>query len=182
MRLDELQAIVEDHGIIFLAYGSSLTQDIIASIASGLEKNQEFSELGLGFSSDIFTVFVEVAQNMMFYGRRHPELQSGEGIIVIGRDAEGNYYVHSRNTITADDKTLIGDKLNTIQSMNRDEIRQMYRQLRKNGAHAHDAGAGIGFYEIARRCDRIEHAFSAAENGLFHYVFKSWLYARGGKS
>jgi len=175
VQLHEVQSIVEDNGIIFLAYGSVLTQDIIASFANGLEKDSTFSELGMGISSDIFTVFIEISQNMVMYSKTHKKTSGGEGIIVVGKDQQNTYYIHSRNLVTSKDKDIITDKLNEVIGMDRDAIKKRYRELRRSGQHAHDGGAGIGFYEVAKRCDRIAFEFTPAGEDQFYYVFKSYV-------
>ncbi|MDQ6975779.1 MAG: SiaB family protein kinase [Mariprofundaceae bacterium] len=179
MDLHEVQSMVEDKGIIFLAYGSVLTQDIIASFANGLEKDPTFSELSMGVSTDIFTVFIEISQNMVKYSKTHQQTNGSEGIIVVGKDQQGTYYIHSRNLVNAKDKDIITRKLNEVISMDRNAIKKRYRELRRSGQHAHGIGAGIGFYEVAKRCDRIDFEFTEAGEDQFYYVFKS--YVRGCK-
>ncbi len=179
MRLQEIQSIVEEDGIIFLAYGSVLTQDIIASFASALEKDAMFSQLGLHVSSDIFTVFIEVSQNLLMYSRQHQNSPLGQGIIVLGRNQEGMFYVHSRNLVTAEDKELLTRRLQPIISMDRESIRKTYREFRRNGRQAHHGGAGIGFYEIAKRCEHISFAFDPADENRYYYIFRSYISGEG---
>jgi len=180
MRLSDLQTLVEDNGIIFLAYGSALTQDIIVSIASSLEKNPIFANLNMGLSSDVFTVFVEVSQNMMMYNKEQSRLSAGEGIIVVGRDTKKNYFVLSRNLVSRQDKEKLTEKLEHIQGMDRQEIKETYRALRRSGRHSHAHGAGIGFYEIAKRSERFEFEFTPIDDQdeQYYYVLKSYLHTR----
>ena len=68
-NITEVQQIVNKDGIVFLTYGGFLTQTLISGITEALEKEAEESELSMGFANNIFTIFIELAQNMMNYAK-----------------------------------------------------------------------------------------------------------------
>ncbi len=55
--------------------------------------------------------------------------------------------------------------------MNKEEIQKEYRKLRKNAKNAHAKGAGIGFYEIAKRSDNIEFSFKEINPDKYYFDF-----------
>ena len=93
-------------------------------------------------------------------------------MIVVGKDEEGNYYIHSQNIIGNDDRNKIEPRLKDIDSLNRDEIKKKYRELRRSGNGKHGQGSGIGFYEIAKISDEIQYEFKEINKGkcYFHYI------------
>ena len=86
---------------------------------------------------------------------------------------KSSYYLLSRNVIDADDKTKIEERLSDIEGLNKDELRKLYREKRKSGRDKHNKGAGIGFIEIARRCDRVEHEFEMIDETRYYFTVKS---------
>lgn len=176
MNVDNIQNMVEEDGIIFLSYGGFLTQTLIAGMTEALEKEAQFHELNMGVSNNIFTIFIELSQNVMNYSKaKRPDCDEvkSEGLIVVGKDDLGNYYIHSQNIIGTEDKNKIEPKLNEIKTMNKDEIKKMYRELRRTGRETHGKGGGIGFYEIAKRSDEIKFEFKEINENKYYFHFVS---------
>ena len=174
MNIEEVQKLVENDGIIFLSYGGFLSQALISSMTEALEKEAEASDVGMSVSSNIFTIFIELSQNMMNYSKsislENNEIEPG-GLIVVSKDNDGNYYINSQNIVSNDDKNKMLPKLLEVTTLNRDDIKKRYRELRRSGKNAHEKGGGIGFYEIAKRCDKIEYTFTKInENKLYFHI------------
>lgn len=176
MNVDNIQDLVEKDGIIFLSYGGFLTQTLIAGMTEALEKEAEYHDLNIGVSSNIFTIFIELSQNVMNYSKSKnmdcKEVKS-EGLIVVGKDEEGNYFIHSQNIIALEDKDKIEPKLEEILTMSRDEVKKKYRELRRSGRDTHGKGGGIGFYEIAKRSTEIKYEFKKINEGKYYFHFIS---------
>lgn len=176
MNLDNIQNIVEQDGIIFLTYGGFLTQTLISGMTEALEKEAEYYKLNMGVSSNIYTIFIELSQNVMNYSKNKEkdsrEIQS-EGLIVVGKDDDLNYYIHSQNIITKSDKDKIEPKLEEINLLSKDEIKKRYRELRRSGKDSHGKGGGIGFYEIAKRSDTISFEFKVINEDKYYFHFIS---------
>ena len=62
--------------------------------------------------------------------------------------------------------------METIQPLNQDELKTLYRELRKSGKGKHEKGAGIGFIEIARRSSSIEYEFSKIDENNHYFALK----------
>ncbi len=175
MNVDNIQNMVEKDGIIFLSYGGFLTQTLIAGMTEALEKEAEYHDLNMGVANSIFTIFIELSQNVMSYSKNKnidTEEIKAEGLIVVSKDEVGNYYIHCQNIITLEDKNKIEPKLEELLTLNKDEIKNRYRELRRNGKDVHDRGAGIGFYEIAKRSDEIKYEFKEINKNrcYFHFI------------
>lgn len=176
MNVDNIQNMVEKDGIIFLSYGGFLTQTLIAGMTEALEKEAEYNKLNMGIANNIFTIFIELSQNVMNYSKsKNQECKEvkSEGLIVVGKDNENNYYIHSQNVIGLEDKNKIQPKLEEISTMTKDEVKKCYRELRRSGRDSHGKGGGIGFYEIAKRSNDIEFQFKKINEDKYYFHFKS---------
>jgi hypothetical protein len=176
MNVDHIQDMVEKDGIIFLSYGGFLTQTLIAGMTEALEKEAEYNDLNIGVSSNIFTIFIELSQNVMNYSKNKSKdckKVKSEGLIVVGKDQEGNYYIHSQNIIDIEDKERMEPRLEDITTLSRDEIKNKYRELRRSGKDSHGKGGGIGFYEIAKRSSKVSYEFKEINEQKYYFHFIS---------
>jgi len=176
MNVDNIQNVVEQDGIIFLTYGGFLTQTLITGMTEALEEEAQNNELNMGVANNIFTIFIELSQNVMNYSkdkRIDSNDVKSEGLIVVGKDDDMNYYIHAQNIIAKEDKEKIEPKLNEIITMSKDELKKEYRARRKSGKDTHERGGGIGFYEIAKRSDEVSFEFKEINENKFYFHFVS---------
>jgi len=185
MDINEIQRMVEDDGIVFISYGGFLSQALISAMTEALEKEAEVNEIELGVSVNIFTIFIELSQNMMNYSKSSKEgcrdIAPG-GLIVVSRDKNGEkYFIHSQNIVSIDDKEKMEPKLIETQSLDKEGIKQRYKELRRSGANTHGKGGGIGFYEIAKRCDKIEYDFKEINSDKYYFHIKTTISTKKGE-
>jgi Family of unknown function (DUF6272) len=180
MNIEAVKALIEKDGIVFLTYGGFLSQTLIVGMTEALEKEAEHNDISIGESTDIFTIFIELAQNMMNYSKVAEESSTknkSEGLIIVGRcdDEKRHYYILSQNVIALQDKEKIEPKLQEIITLNKEELKKRYRELRKSGRDTHDKGGGIGFYEIAKRSDGVEYSFTPINAQKYYFQFKAYI-------
>jgi hypothetical protein len=184
MDLQAIKTMTDKEGIVFLSYTGFLSQSLISAMTEALEKEAETGGLNVGASAHVYTIFIEMAQNMMNYSRDIDSLDNArksEGLIVVGKNLPNYYYVQSQNIIDISDKEKIEPKLQAIQSMSQEEIKQRYRELRKSGRDSHDKGGGIGFYEIAKRCAELSFNFIPVENNKYIFQLKASVTLKKGE-
>lgn len=173
----EVQNLVKKDGIVFLTYGGFLTQTLITGITEALEKEAEENDLNMGFANNIFTIFIELAQNMMNYSKSLSKGQTSkhEGIIIVGKVSDDIFYIDSHNAVSKQDMHLLDEKLQEIKSLDRDGIKKRYRELRRSGKDQHGKGAGIGFFEIAKRCTEFNYQLVPEDNDMYHFYFEATI-------
>jgi hypothetical protein len=183
--VDKIQDVVHEDGIVFLTYGGFLSQALISGMTEALEMETESSGLGVGAASNIFTVFIELSQNMMNYSKEihvDSEEQRSEGLIVVSKDdSDETYFINSQNIVALQDKEKIDGKLSEIKTMDKDTIKKRYKELRRSGAHTHGKGGGIGFYEIIKRCSGFEYEFKQINDNKFYFHFKAIISTKKDK-
>ena len=165
-----LSDIVAQEQIIFLAYTGSLTQDLIGAMTNALEQESEEGRIGQSESINIYTVFIEMSQNIMNYAAALGESnqRKSEGIIVVGITKDNaSYYIQSQNAIFKKDKEKIEPRLIEISELDREGLRKLYRERRRSGQNTHEKGGGIGFLEIAKRCESFSYNFSEQDNDKY---------------
>ncbi|MEA1918990.1 MAG: SiaB family protein kinase [Campylobacterota bacterium] len=174
MNINEVQKMVDDDGIIFLSYGGHISQALISAMTEALEKEAEENGVSMGSSNNMFTIFIELSQNMMNYSKSLKSQENAtQGLIIVSKDVDSNYHIHSQNIVSLADKEKIEPKLLEVQSLDKDGLKKRYRELRKSGQNTHGKGGGIGFYEIAKRCDSIEYDFTEIQEDRYYFHIKT---------
>lgn len=182
MNIGAIQELVDNDGIVFLSYGGFLSQTLISGMTEALELEAQEHGITMSVSNNLFTIFIELSQNMMNYSKSlTDDLSRAQGLIIVSKDKEFNYYIHSQNIVSGADKEKIEPKLLEIQSLDKDGIKKRYRELRKSGQHTHGRGGGIGFYEIAKKCDAINFNFTKIQEDRYYFHVKTTISTQKGK-
>lgn len=168
--MERIDSILTENSIVFLAYGGSFTQSLIAGMTGVLEKEVESDELSMKTSNHIFIVFIELAQNIMNYSKKIKESKyfDPKGLILVGKKEE-SYFVCSHNIVSKEDKILLEEKLEFIQQATKDELKTQYREVRRSGKGSHSKGGGLGFLEIARKIESLTFEFTTIDEDKFYF-------------
>ena len=155
MNMITFKEILDKEGVIF-SFSGTISQSVLSSIAETIEK--ELRSTGVSFSliQNIFAVFTEQMQNIMSYSNERICLGDNAfespGICVVGYDKSvEHYYVCSANIISPEGESALKTKLDKIIPMQRTELREYYKTLRRSGKESHGRGAGLGFLEMAKK-------------------------------
>ena len=152
---------------ILLLFKGALSQEILLEIGDLITRQME------RFPSEIqksFSVFVELAQNIMKYSDER-EIQGdddvGVGIIVFTED-DDSYKIYSGNRIKEEDRKIIGKRLTEINNADDDELKAIYKEKRKLPLDDTERGPGLGLIEIARRSSgSIDSSINKTDNGKY---------------
>jgi hypothetical protein len=140
----------DTNGIVFY-YSGILSQNVITTMSESLKQKLQAQDASGTRSRKIFSTFIEMVQNAMHYSPDSDDTK--EGSIIVGKK-EDKYFVVSANFIQKQHEARISEKLDAIQKMSADEIKQAYRAQLKNDRHESDdtisKGAGLGFLTLAR--------------------------------
>jgi hypothetical protein len=170
VSIEQLESILEEDNIIFLTYGGTFTQSLIAGMTGVLEREVEEAELSMKISNNIFVVFIELAQNVMNYSKRvkAQNILDPKGLIFVGKK-DDSYFVCSQNIISKEDKEKMEPRLQEIENATQEEIKKLYKEVRRSGKGSHEKGGGLGFLEIAKKVQNIEYSFKSLPNDTFYY-------------
>jgi hypothetical protein len=167
MPIRHIKKLIEDDGIVFLTYVGVMSQTLLSGMIEALEEEQNLEGVPKKISHNVFTVLIEMTQNIIKYSKNEDEDGNkfkSNGLILVGKNDDDDFYVHSQNIVSLADKNKITKRIEEIKKLNEDEIKQRYRELRRSAANSHEIGAGIGFYEIAKRAKNITYEFEEINN------------------
>ena len=155
-------------------YEGVITQNVISAFLDNIEAKIK----NINLVGTVSTVTIELCQNMMHYSKDEQEnsreiLPAGEIKVISINDLE--YEIVTKNIISIEDKEKIEPVLTEIKGLDRSAIKKKYRELRKTGQNAHAKGGGIGFYEIAKVCEKIDFEFEEINKDKLYFTFKTFI-------
>lgn len=105
----------------------------------------------------LFSIFIELAQNISYYSLETNVFDLtandyGVGTIAI-YDTDSHYILVAGNMIEKEFGTQIVERCQEINSLNRDELRKLKRELRKQPRREGHKGGNIGLVHIALKSE-----------------------------
>ncbi len=150
----------------------------IEGVAHTLKKNLEYEEAENFTASAVFSVFIEQMQNVLNYSaERLPQDEPDQngisiGVMVIGHEENG-YYILCGNRVYNVDIPRLRSKLETIQGMSKEELKNLYKERRRMEPESESKGAGLGLIEMARKGKRpMEYRFVPIDDEFSFYSIK----------
>lgn len=166
MEIDKIYAFKEmlkTEGILY-CYSGLFTQGIIEEISEILKHKIEHDTQNINITQKIVTIFIEQVQNVLIHcddkifdnckDKGYPT-----GIVTIGvlNDA---YYIICGNTIDIMKKPGLTNKITYLNSLDKESLKNLYKEKLKGPRPEESKGAGLGFIEIARKSNQpIEYHF-----------------------
>lgn len=168
---------LQEKGIIF-SFSGPISQSLLEGIGHTLKQKMSLEEMSTNVIQKVFSVFVELMQNIINYSAQRVTSQEADqeisyGVLIVGKE-EDHFYIISGNYILEEQREALHEKLHKIRSMDRDELKQYYKQQRRLQTDEASKGAGLGFIEMARKATHpIEFEIANMENGYSFFAVKA---------
>lgn len=143
-------------GDIILAYKGSITPDLINEVLEAVEgKLEEGHEEGKT-RKKLYNVLVESLQNLYHHIEETHEgieedLDPKFGILIIEKVGGSDYKVTTGNFIHTVKIKFLKEKIDKINSLSRDELKDMYKFILNHQRISAKGGGGLGLVDIARK-------------------------------
>jgi len=153
-KMLELSQGLTDLGIMSCFVGP-FTQEFIAEMGSTLRDAMKENNESSSRVVKVFSVVVELSQNILHYSR---ELMGGGGeetplrmgMLAVGKKGD-QYFVLSGNLIASEQREELVTYIDRLNGMDKQELRKLYSQKRREGPGPDSKGAGLGFIEMSRK-------------------------------
>lgn len=163
---------------ILFCYSGPIDQASIEGVGSTLRKNLEIEKAGNVTTISVFSIFVEQVQNVLNYSAEKLSKSEDDddlkvGIVVIGHEKNGDYFIYCGNRIYNDDISRMSQNIELVKNLNKDELKALYKERRKMEAAPGSKGAGLGLIEMARKSLRpIEYSFERIDDVFSFFSIK----------
>jgi hypothetical protein len=156
----DLHQLMVSHKVI-LVYEGDFTQETTKSILTMAERNLESSGEDSSIKKKIFNVMVEALQNIVKHSEdgKEGEVSPHAAIFLIGH-AKSKYSIMSGNPVRNENIPNLKNALERINSLDKDGLKELYKDIIKNTSLSDKGGAGLGFVDMARKSgEKLEWSF-----------------------
>jgi len=160
---------------LILVYEGEFTQNITKSVLSITEKNLESFGEGTSIKRKVFNVMVECLQNIVKHSDTLPPdvKQMRSAIFMIGKE-DDKYVIISGNPMKSKNVNGLRDKLTKINSLDKNGLKVLYKEIIKDTALSEKGGAGLGFVDMARKSgQKLEFSFEPMNDEFSFFSLKS---------
>jgi hypothetical protein len=170
-KLDEQGAV--------LTYCGFVSETMLTALGETLKRRMAEQEPDPNVTKRVFSIFIEQVQNVMRYSEERTagdeERPLGAGLIMVG-SRDGGYFVVCGNFIDAARADRLKDRLDRLATLDKDGLRQLYREKLREPPEEESMGATIGLIEIARRSSRpIEFDFCPSRGDASFFCLKAYV-------
>lgn len=161
---------------ITLVYEGEITHQITKAFTSLTESNMAKESEANSVQKKVFHVMVECLQNISKHADSFGSddfLFAGRGIFMVSK-GKNDYHVTTGNVIENDKIEELTEMLNHINSLDKDGLKQLYKNQMKEGRLSEKGGAGLGFIDIARKTgNKLEFHFLPIDESSSFFLLTS---------
>lgn len=159
---------------LILVYEGEFTQEITKSVLAMAERNMESMGEESNIKRKVFNVMVECLQNIVKHCEDHDAAERKHtAIFMIGKQ-DDEYIITSGNPVKIEHVAALREKLERINSLDKEGLKSLYKDIIKTSDISEKGGAGLGFVDMARKSGRpLEFDFEDLGNGLSFFSLKT---------
>jgi hypothetical protein len=153
-------------GDVILAFKGSITTDLINNVLEEVETKLENVDEESKIRKKVYNVLVESLQNLYHHVEELPDalkmkdkFESKFGILVIAK-VQDTYKITTGNFVTSEKIKFLKDRIDKINSLSKDELKDMYKFILNHQKLSAKGGGGLGLVDIARKTgNKLEYTF-----------------------
>jgi hypothetical protein len=139
---------------VLLSYQGAVSNDMILFLASIIENKSSLSPK----MKRVFGVFLELAQNIMYYSAEVEPSSSegkpiGKGKIMVTEHANA-ILVSAANAVAIDTANRMAAQIDELNQLSRDQQKAVFLEKRRKPLAADSTSTGLGIIDIARKSDQ----------------------------
>ena len=140
-----------------LVYQGFFDQEIVKSFLRMAENRLKEENADDTVRKKLFAVVTEALQNICKHQKTDGE--TANAIFMLGRDRE-RYMIVTGNLIRDEKIGFVKEKIDKVNSLDKDGLKEFYKQARLSSEISDVGGAGLGFIDMARKSgNRLEYYF-----------------------
>lgn len=163
-----------NEGDVLLAYKGSITSDLITNVLDVIETKLDEIEASSAVKKKIYNVLVESLQNLYHHIDEFPEELKGEfdskfAILVISK-MKDNFRISTGNFVRSDNVKKIKEKIDKINSLSKEELKDMYKFVLNHQQLSSKGGGGLGLIDIAKKTgNKLDYIFQNFNNDYYFF-------------
>jgi len=162
---------------LMFVYRGVVTNENSVPLLMLLEKEMENSEFGFVGRKRLFMFVLESLQNV---SRHSDKNQYADMSLVIYSKTDNGYTVTTGNVLPSANINNLKSKLDEINNLQADEIRNVYRQMLSNSEFSDKGGAGLGLIEMAKKTgNKLDYDFVPLDEEFSYFILSKTVNSVG---
>lgn len=154
MNIYDLYHRMESNKVV-LSFKGDVTSELMSSILQIIEQRMDDMNEAPRLRKKVYNVLVECLQNLYHHIDEVPSETAKNGadksaIFMVSLNPKG-YSITTGNYILSDRKARFQERLERINSLDRDELKQLYKDVLNSDGRSDKGGGGLGMIDIARK-------------------------------
>lgn len=166
--------ILQDNIIVY--HKGKLSYDIIGELIQELKSNMSKRNVRFGLYKKLLTLMIETLENVIRY---HENLDNKDEFIEshppeFQISFQDPYYIlMASNAVLRKDALELTKKFDELNSMDKKEIKELYKETITNGEFSEKGGAGLGMIEMAKLADKkLEYELHDIDTELMYFTLR----------
>lgn len=172
--VNEYYSKLKEKGVL-LSYLGSVTSDVINTVLENIERKfVEINEVTI-VRKKVYNVLVESLQNLYHHAEELPEGfqniadNNKFGMLIVQKNETG-YVIITGNFINSNRIKPLKDKIDKINSLSQDELKDMYKFILNHQKLTAKGGGGLGLVDIARKTgNKIDYSFQNVNKDFYFF-------------
>ena len=160
----ELYQTMERENIL-LSFKGVVTSDLLTSVLSIMESKMDYMEESPKTKKKVFNVLVECLQNLYHHidgedtEKNMERIEAKSALFMIAKKGD-HFMIQTGNYIDRESGEELKYRLDTINGMDKEELKKYYQEVLGNGTMSDKGTAGLGMIDIARKSgNKLEYQF-----------------------
>jgi hypothetical protein len=162
---------MKQHHVIMI-YEGEFSQEITKSVLSMTENSFNTEKVDESVKKKVYNIMMESLQNICKHEFKGTEnkIPNSESQFMIS-STENQYHILTGNAIEKSIIEIIKQKIDQVNSLDADGLKQLYKEARLNSTISAVGGAGLGFIDIARKSgNKISYHFKPLTDNIYYFT------------
>jgi hypothetical protein len=160
---------------INLVYEGEVTQEITKTFTSLTEKSLAKNEESNMVQRKVFHVMVECLQNISKHADSIGDEVERRGIVMVSHGEE-SYNIITGNMIKKEKIPELEKSLQTVNSLNKEDLSSLYKQQMREGRISDKGGAGLGLIDIAKKTgSKLTYQFKSLTDDVSFFILTTTI-------
>lgn len=161
-------------GDVMMAFKGNISSELISNVLEVVESKMDDHNEHSKIRKKVYNVLVESLQNLYHHIEVLPDEMKNEydskfGILVISRESD-KYRISTGNFVTQDKVDVLKNKIDKINSMGKEELKDMYKFILNHQRLSDKGGGGLGLVDIARKTgNKLDYTFEKYNDTYYFF-------------
>jgi len=161
-------------GDVLMAFKGNISSELISNVLEVVESRMDDFSESSKIRKKVYNVLVESLQNLYHHIEVLPDVLRSEyeekfGILVVSR-TDDKYKISTGNFITQDKVDVLRNKIDKINSMGKEELKDMYKFILNHQRLSEKGGGGLGLVDIARKTgNKLDYTFEKFDDQYYFF-------------